>query len=354
MPVRLLPPLGPLVVCVAILLTAPLSPRAQTPSADIDALIAKGAVNDAVSAFDAQMRGRTAPDATLLARLSRAVLADVAASPADPSASVEACLTLIADATETPRCQAGLATLARKSVVARLRMRARTIPESGAQADRAIAELTTDLLPRDWNAVVDAAADFPPPIAVRLLTRALAEGSEDVRFGALDALSRIDHPSAVPVLRTWSARQDSPARLIALAAVARAGDRQALATIRARLPELHGQDLLAAGTALATHGDAAGVRALEDVLRGPEELLQIEAAAALEAAGSAAGRGRLDAELTNPNVWIRLKALEKLRGRTLLPTAAVWRQLSDPMPWVRVRAAQVILDAAKAPMSAPR
>lgn len=348
---RLALPFGRFVVCVAILLAAVPLPRAQTQStaqvSDVDALLAKGALRDAVAAFDARARDRAVPDSALLARLARAVLADAANDASDPSAAVEACLTLSAERTGPHACESGLASHAERSAVTRLRLGARTVPDSGPQADRAVAELTRGLQPRDWHAVVDAAPDFPAPLAVRLLTRALAEGADDVRFGAIDALARVEHPSAVPILRTWATREDSPARLIALAAIARSGDRPALATIKTRLPELFGQDLLAAGTALAAHGDPAGVEALEHVLRGPEELLQVEAAAALEAVGSPAGRGRLDAELTNPNVWIRLKALEMLRGRAPLPTAAVWRQLSDPMPWVRVRAAQVALEAAR-------
>ena len=150
------------------------------------------------------------------------------------------------------------------------------------------------------------------------------------------------------MLKRWASRTDRPGHLIALAAVARSGDATALKEIGSLLPDLEGQDLLSAGVALAIRNDPRGREALQQVLQGPEELLRIEAAAALAKLGDPAGLSRLEAELSNSNPWIRLRTLEKLSGVSKAPAPSVWRQMTDPMPWIRVRAAQATAAACRA------
>lgn len=311
----------------------------------VDALLKAGAVRDAVARFDAEVAAGAEVNPDVLARLASAVLGEVADESPDPSAAVEACLTLLAEAPH--RCEARVMADADRSPVTRLRLNARRLAGQSAATDRVLADVIGGIGERDWVAVIDAAPEFPPPLAVRLLTRALAEDGDDIRFGALDALSRIEHPSALPILRVWATRESVPGRLLALSAVARSGDAEAIRALKRLLPDLHGQDLLAAGVALASAGDPDGNEALAQVLRGPEELLHLEAAAALDALGNPQGRGRLESELGNPNVWLRLKALEQLRRSPGRLSPAVWRQMNDGMAWVRVRAAQVTLEAVK-------
>ena len=161
---------------------------------------------------------------------------------------------------------------------------------------------------------------------------------------ALKRLAEIDDPLALPVLRAWSKRTETPGHFTALAALARSGDGEALTALQQELPALEGEDRLAAGVALAQNHDPRGIEAIREVLAGPDELLRVDAAAALARLGDKAGLEWIGGELGNSNVWIRLRALERLRGLRLTPTAAVWRQMTDPTPWVRVRAAQLTIE----------
>jgi HEAT repeat protein len=203
--------------------------------------------------------------------------------------------------------------------------------------------------PSDWVAAVEASADLPDAIAVQLLSRALVHGTPDVRFSALGKLASLESPAALPVLKTWSGRADTPGHLIALAAVAGSGDAFALSELKTQLPTLEGEDRLAAGVALARQKDARGIEAIREVMSGPDELLRLQAAAALVRLGDKSGLEWLGGELGSTNVWMRLRALEMLRGLGVPPTPAVWRQMSDPMPWIRVRAAQLVLEGCRSP-----
>jgi HEAT repeat protein len=218
-------------------------------------------------------------------------------------------------------------------------------PESRSR----IADLTDTFQQREWSALVESAADFPPSIRVTLLTQALLHGTPDVQYSAMDRLSSMDDPAAIAAARTWSARASTPGHLLALAAVARSGDPKALETIQSLLPELEGAERLAAGVALATQKDPQGLQAIQGLLAGPDELLRLKAAAALAALGQEQGTQLLERELTNTNPWMRLRSLEYLDGRLSAPTAEVWRLMADDLIWIQVRAAQVTLSALSAP-----
>ncbi len=314
--------------------------------ARIEALVSEGAVSDALRLIEAHADAAGgAVDFSALSVLARGVLQRVAQSDEDPAASLEACLTLVASGGDP--CEMIVVAAAAQSPIPVLRLRARAARLTGpvAQADRQLAQSLEGLSDRDWTAVVDAAGDFPVPTQILLLSRALVEAEEATRYAAVEALARIDDPAALPPLRSVASQEAAPGRLVALAALARSGDAAALSRITALLPELEGLDLLSAARALAAHQDPRGVAALQQIMAGPEELLQLEAAAALARLGDTRGRDRLKAELSNTNPWIRLRALEKLRPLPGPPTAAVWRQMDDPMAWIRVRAAQVSLAA---------
>ena len=311
----------------------------------VDMLIDKGAVRDAVALFDADADRTRTFDPALLRRLALAVLDDVAATPADRDAAMEACLSLLA--VKRHLCEPTITLNDDAPASVRLRAIARDLPRQRDAASRRLQGLVSQFTADDWNSVVDGVDAFPPDVAVRLLEQAIAAGGEGVQFSAIDRLSRIDHDSALPVLRRWSGREGAPGRLVALAAVARRGDTEALAEIDRLLPDLRGADLLAAGIALSARKDPRGLEAIRHVLGGDDELLQLEAAAALVRLDDPSGRTRLEAELGNANVWIRLRALEKIRETEMPVSAEVWRQMNDDMPWVRVRAAQVALHATR-------
>jgi HEAT repeat protein len=337
------------VVCVAVLLLRiPLlsQPALPRPGASpVDALIAEGAINDAVTAFDIESDRTRSVDFRKLERLARAVLS-ASTSSEDAAAQTEACLTLLADGPHP--CEARLGTTQdQPDAAARVRTLALASRGGDDAAVRRVNELSAGFGDQDWTAVIDAAKNLPPAVAVQLLSQAAAKGTPDARFSAVAALATIESPAALPVLRLWARKAHTPGRLIALAAVAGSGDSEALGELQRLLPELEGEDRLAAGTALARRKDPKGIEAIRDVLNGPDELLQLEAAAALARLGDRSGLERLGGELANTNVWIRLRALEKLRGLSLPPTAAVWRQMADPMPWVRVRAAQLTLEGCR-------
>lgn len=323
----------------------------------VDALIRSGAVTEAIRAFDTQIDRGEAIDGSRLKRLALAVLRDVASNQGDPEASVEACLALLAVGPDD--CEP-LIIGGPVSGVTRLRLIARELPADPQQAQRRLAKFTSGFSPEDWNVIVDTADAFPPAVAVQLLTQALAAGDSGARYGAIDGLASIQHDAALPVLKSWAGRHGAEGRVLALAAVARAGDAAALSSIVAMLPELHGPDLLAAGVALASRRDPRGLEAVRYVLNGPEELLRLEAALALARMGDGSGRDRLEAEAESENAWVRLRAIEKLRKLRLAPTPNVWRQMADSMPWIRVRAAQAVLEASEgagpgpAPPAPPR
>jgi HEAT repeat protein len=319
------------------------------PASPVDALIARGAVGEAVTAFDTAADRSKEFDTAQLERLAKAVLTDVAASGDDPTARTEACVSLFSGQLKPP-CAAGLALAADTeggSTVIRLRALAAGLQAGSPQAERQLNAAVAAFGPREWSAVVDAAPSFPPAIATGLLSQALDNGAPDVRYGALVKLAAVDDPSAVPVLKRWSRRTQSPGHLIALAGVAASGDAEALASIKELLPQLNGRELLAAGIALGQRGDPRGIETLRVVLSGPDDLQQLEAAAALAKLGEASGRARLESELNSSNVWMRLRSLELLRGLGVPPAPTVWRQMNDPMAWIRVRAAQVTLEGSR-------
>lgn len=339
-----------LLVCAVT--CAPAMVAAQTPADSaaaagigprVDALIESGAVRDAVAVFDVHADRTRTFDPGLLRRLALAVLNDVASASGDRDASAEACLSLLAVTRHL--CEPTITLNDDAPASARLRAIARELPTQHEAASRRLSALVTQFTGEDWSAVVDAADAFPIAVAVRLLEQAIAAGSEGVQFAAIERLSRLDDASALPVLRPWAGRPAAAGRLIALSAVARAGDREALAELEHLLPELRGADLLAAGIALAAQKRPRGLEAIRHVFDGDDELLQLEAAAALVRLDDPAGRARLEAELGNANVWMRLRALEKFRETALPVNAQVWRQMNDDMAWVRVRAAQVALQA---------
>ncbi len=337
-----------LLVCAVVCAPAVVDAQSPADSTDIgtrvDALIDKRAVRDAVAVFDADADRTRTYDPAVLRRLALAVLDDVASSPEDRDASAEACLSLLSVTRHL--CEPTITLDEDAPASARLRAIARDLPRQHDAASRRLSSLVSQFTGDDWSAVVDASDAFPPDVAVRLLGQAIAAGGEGVQYAAIDRLSRLDHASALPILRRWAERQ-APGRLIALAAVARTGDQQALAEIERLLPDLRGADLLAGGIALALNKRPGGLEAIRHLLVGDDELLQLEAAAALVRLDDPAGRTRLEAELANANVWIRLRTLEKIRETALPVSAQVWRQMNDDMPWVRVRAAQVALDATR-------
>lgn len=340
-----------LLVCVAACAPAVITAQPPAdPTADaegrVDRLINSGDVREAVALFDADADRTRSFDPALLRRLALAVLDEVAASSGDRAAAVEACLSLL---TVKPHvCEPTITLNDNAPASARLRVIARDLPTQPAAASRRLSTLVSQFTGDDWSSVVDAAGAFPLELRVQLLAQAIAAGTEGVQFSAIDRLARVDHESALPILRRWAARDAGPGRVIALGAVARAGDHEALAEIDRLLPDLRGSDLLAGGIALATHKRPQGLKAIRDVLVGENELLHLEAAAALVRLGDPLGRTTLEAELGNPNVWIRLRALEKVREAAIPVSAQVWRQMTDEMPWVRVRAAQAALGAALA------
>jgi hypothetical protein len=323
---------------------------AQAPASALesrlDELLRQGAVDEAVRVFDALADQSHTVDTKALEELATAVLIQ-ATTADDRSASVEACLALIAAGPHPCRNKLSTAADSGRSPVERLRAIAREVRAGTSGAERRIDAVVGSFGPQDWIAAVEASPDLPPEPAVRLLSRALVNGAPDVRFSALVKLAGIDSPAALPVLRSWAKRSDTPGHVIALAAVAGTGDGPALAELETLLPGLEGQDRLAAGVALARQKDARGVGAIREVLNGPDELLQLEAAAALARLGDKAGIEWLGGEVGNTNVWMRLRALEMLRGLGVPPTPAIWRQMADPMPWVRVRAAQLVLEGCR-------
>ena len=317
----------------------------KTP-APVHDLLKAGEAERAVEAYDAYVDHTGRADRDVLLRLTTAVL-ERATTEEDRSLAVEACLALLSLGEHA--CRAGLRAALDSPAATpgvRLRVAAALQPEGGRATG--LARILEGLEGPAWVAAVDATAVMPPSTAVAVLARVLAEAPVDVRYAALVRLSTFDSPEALRLLRRWSHRPDTPGHLIALAAVGRAGDRDAIARVRSLLPELHGQDLLAAGVALAEHGEPEGFESIEVVLSGPDALLQIEAAAALARLNHGVGLERLEADLNNPDVWIRLRTLEQLRGLAVQPNHRIWRQMADPLAWVRVRAAQRTLEGLEA------
>jgi HEAT repeat protein len=323
----------------------------------IEQLLFNNEVPRAVEVFDASSDAARASHLDLLTKLAIGTLRDAAAQRSDRQAAVEACLSLLTFGPD--RCERSLAAEP-SGPATRLRLLSRRLPSDGARAQRQVLELTSEFTPEDWASVVEAAHDFPPAVAVPLLRQALAGGSDGVRFSAIDELSKLDDPAAIALLKEWSTRHGAPGQLVALGAVAGSGDPEALAAVKAMLPELNGRDLLAAAVALARQGDDRGRETLLYLLGAPEELLRLDAAAALVRAGVPAGTEHLTGALRETNPWLRLRALELWRGLAasispgLLPPEA-WRLLNDPMPWIRVRAAQFLLavDAPTPPRPMP-
>jgi hypothetical protein len=338
----------------ALVLRVLLADTAQSgsvPPNAIDALIQQGQIDAAVKAFDAQADQTKQYDIEQLARLAKAVLGQASrATASDPSSALSACVTLLAfgphacgqalaNSVNSPATPVGM-----KLVAASPDLRT-----GDASAERRLLELTSKFTPHEWAAAVNATAEMPQDAAILVLSHALNTGTPDVQFEAITRLAAIETPRSVELLRPWSGRNDVPGHLVALAAVAGSGDRDALVRLDRELPGLHGSDLLAAGVALARRGDKRGVESITSVLTGPEELLQIEAAGALARFGVPEGSARLEAELGSTNIWLRLRSLEVLqRLPPMLPTPAVWRQMADPLPAVRVRAAQIVLDGCNA------
>lgn len=320
------------------------SPQGTRPGSEqtTQRILDTGPAVDIVRAYDAHVEATNQLDPALLEQIARRVLEEVARGD-DPSAAVEACLTLLGHGRHP--CTERLSRLADTvagTPVLRLRAAVASRRTPGA-ADR-ISRVTDDFQARDWVAVVDAAPAMPAAVAVPLLARALSEATPDVQYGALLRLAAMRAPEALPVLRTWSTRTQTPGHLIALAAVARSGDKAALDAVESLFPELHGPDLLAAAEALAVQGESEGRDAVRQLLIGPDELLRLEAAAALARLGDPAGLEHLQAELGSTDVWVRLRTLEKLHGLGVPVDRRVWRQMADPMDWIRVRAAQVTLE----------
>jgi hypothetical protein len=329
---------------------APVGARRAEHQSDIASRLRDGDVDGAVNAFDAAVDRGAAADPAVLQQLATAVLRRESYARIELDASVEACLTVLRHAPDG--CDSAVLPQS-PSPLTKLRRMARAADVGPAQLSRELERVAVDFGPEDWNALAQVAGEFPPDIAVRLLTRALAADDEGVRFAAVDTLAAIEHPAALAALRRVAARPSGAGTTIAVAALAGAGDADSTAILLERLPDLHGQDLVAAGAALARQGLPAGREALRTALRMPEELLRLQAAAALVRAGDPEGHAVLDSALTDGNPWVRLRALELRVGLGLPATPAVWRQLVDPMPWVRVRAAQALVDAARSPLPQP-
>jgi hypothetical protein len=324
--------------------------RASRPAnpehARIEQLIRAGEMSAAVDLFDAHVEATRDVDRDLLARLAVGTLSQVARTPADRQAAVEACLTVLQVGPDP--CEMRLSTEP-DGPATKLRLLARRLPPDPDRAQRQVAELTADFTPDDWGSVVEAAADFPPAVAVRLLRQALAGGSDGVRFSAIEELRKLHDPAAIALLKQWSERQGVPGQFVALGAVAESGDADALAAVKTLLPELFGRDLLAAGVALSQSGDKRGREILSQLLAADEELLRLDAAAALIRFGVPAGNEYLLGGLGETNPWLRLRTLELWRALAVdevtsgPPPPQAWRLLNDAMPWIRVRAAQLVL-----------
>lgn len=300
----------------------------------VDALIRDGAVLEAVRQFDAIADQQRTYDPGQLNRLARAVL-DEATRSDDPAAKAEACLTLLEVGPHD--CEPTLTMTSRgPSPVVRLRLAVLRDPERAAAL---VDQLPAGDLPR----MIDAVDALPPALAVRLLSRAVEQDEVELRYTALSRLATLDHPDALPVLRRWAARTDVPGHVIALAGLAAAGDEPATEAVLRELPSIGDADRLAVGVALATRKHPQGLPVIREMLSDPNELLQVDAAAALARLGDPVGRERLEADLRAQNVWVRLRALGHLRRLPTSPSPLLWRQMADSMPWVRVRAAQVLL-----------
>lgn len=202
--------------------------------------------------------------------------------------------------------------------------------------------------------LADAARSLPPESAVPVLATLLARGGPDVQYLAAAGLGRMKTPESHAALVSFvHSRPPSPARASAWISLAELGNPEALQQVAEALPLLDGSDLVAAARALHNTNDERGTRALRRIADGQDQMLRLDAAAALATKEPQYGQRLIDVGLRAPNPWVRAHALSVLRTLGSRVAEPHQRMMLDPDGWVRLRAAELVLSAARSGRRSP-
>ncbi len=344
-----------LVAALAIAL-APRSAAAQTPSSSrqIEDALRSGGPAAAVAAYEQATARSGKQDPVLLRHLAMSI-GGAARADRDEVLRQAACSALV-DA--VPECRSQLQTLMGNPgapLVDRIDA-ARLLSDRGDEyAKRALAQLVGAAVSTpDPVSAAAALRNLPDDLSVDPLTAILNGPSPEGQQMAATALAENNSPRAKAALAAAVAGLHGSARIAAVAGLARFGDKESLQQITEALPLLAGSDLYVAALALTRRGDSRGRTALLSLLGGPDPELRLRAAVALIHTDPDRAKAALADGMASTNAVVRADALRAWGRAGLAPEVRVRKALGDPDPWVRMRAAAVILNAPAAPPGAPR
>jgi HEAT repeat protein len=262
----------------------------------------------------------------------------------DPAIRIGACRVLLA-AGNAP-CQEDLTRLARDPAAdLQLRVSALSVlvahraPGSG----EVLKQLAADAKGRDLVMIASAMRDVPASVAVPILARVVNSRIPEAEYIAATTLGDTDSPAARPVLKAFLDGSPGAGRLAARLSLARLGDRTSIKALDPVLPALNGGDLLAAAEALQAAGDPRSSDLLMRLVNGDHDLLRLHAAAVLSRKDERAARPVIERACADPNPWTRAEALVAYRRAGWPLTTSTRGLLLDSFPWVRLRAAELIM-----------
>jgi hypothetical protein len=332
-----------------------LAPTEAVLTLRIEAALGLGDSKVALAAYEELVKPPAKERPELAARIAKTVMTDLSASE-DPTIQLEACDVLSRSTRDA--CRTVMDAHRRDPATpfgTRLGALATLASAGDATAGEEFKRLAAGAQGMSTRSVPNLAVRLPKPLAVSVLTRFLADPDRSMQFAAVSSLGDCG-ADARPTLEAYIRRVNPPplARGAAEFALIRTGDREALSKYPGPLDALRDEDAFVVGKALGKAGDPRGAALIVRAASSDNELLQIRAAASLGAADSLLTSRILDNALASRNIWIRAAALHEFCGSPSLSFAVARRLMSDPEPWVKLRAAAAVLAAMPAAGATPR